>query len=165
MYNEYCDPQWWVNQIETRCKNTQKASERYVKSDRRFKKLLFLSFIFVAFGIVTGIFADLYMVNLIKSMGESLETLLMFIAGILAGFTIDEYRNRSMILENACRLRPLIFKKMINEMVQKGILQQSKVQICLSHIQNGAAQMSQSGDEGLSALKDVINNVIKEICT
>lgn len=126
--------------------------------------LLLFSFIVLALGIIVGIFADLQTANIIKSVEESLKTLLMFIAGILAGFTIDEYRNRAIILENASLLRPQVFREIIEEMERGGKLQASKAQRCLSHILNGKAQMSKSGDEGLSALKDVINNVIKEMC-
>ena len=156
--------EWWVKQIEVKCEIRQKESEKYRKSDRRFKILLLSSFVVLAFGITTGVLTDLQTANLIKSIGESVETLLMFIAGILAGFTIDEYRNRSKILENASLLRPLIFKELIKELEQKDLLQSSQAINCISHIQNGASQMSKSGEEGLSALKDVINNVIKEIC-
>jgi len=165
MNKEYCKAEWWVRQVEAKCETKQRESEKYRKSDHRFKILLLFSFIVLAFGIAIGIFTDLQTANFIKSIGESLKTLLMFIAGILAGFTIDEYRNRSTILENASLLRPLIFEEIIKEMEQKGILQPSQIQKCILHIQNGAAQMSKSGDEGLSALKDVVNNVIKEIYT
>jgi hypothetical protein len=164
MNKEYCQTDWWVKQIEGECEKRKKKSEKYRKSNRRFKMLLLFSFIVLAFGIAIGMFADLQTTTITKSIGESLETLLMFIAGILAGFTIDEYRNRATILENASLLRPIVFKEMIKNMERKGKLQAPKVQKCLFHIQNGAAQMSKSGDEGLSVLKDVINNVIKEIC-
>jgi len=164
MNKEYCRMEWWVKQIEVKCEVRQKESEKYRKSDCRFKILLLSSFVVLAFGISIGMLADLQTANIIKSIGESLETLLMFIAGILAGFTIDEYRNRATILENSSLLRPSIFEELIKEMGKRGKLQASQVQKCLLHIQNGAAQMSKSGDEGFSALKDVINNVIKEIC-
>lgn len=164
MNKEYCRREWWVKQIEVKCEARQKESEKYRKSDRRFKILLFFSFLVLAFGIAIGMLADLQTANIIKSIEESLETLLMFITGILAGFTIDEYRNRASILENSSLLRPSIFEELIKGMGQRGDLQASQVQKCFSYIQNGAAQMSKGGDEGLSALKDVINNVIKEIC-
>lgn len=122
MNKEYCRTEWWVEQIEVKCKARQKESEKYRKSDHRFKILLLFSFVVLAFGIAIGMVADLQTANIIKSIGESLETLLMFIAGILAGFTIDEYRNRASILENSSLLRPSIFKELIEEMEQRGEL-------------------------------------------
>ena len=165
MNKEYCKEEWWLRQIKTKCETKQKESENYIKSNNRFKILLLFSFIVLTFGIVVGIITDLQTTNFAKSIGESIKTLLMFIAGILAGFTIDEYRNKSIILENASLLRPLIFEEIIKEIGQKGIIQTSQIQKCISHIQNGASQMSKSGGEGFAALKEVVNNVIKEICT
>ena len=165
MNNKYREIDWWIEQIEAKCKEEQKKSEKYRKSDHIFKILCIFSCIVLVFGIAIGLLTDLQTVNLIKRIGESIETFLLFIAGILAGFTIDEYRNRATILENSSLLRPSIFKKMICDIGTKlNWNSSSKFQNCFKYIQDGASQMSKSGDEGLSALKEVIKNVIDEIC-
>ncbi|MBW9221516.1 hypothetical protein KKP97_00440 [Methanothermococcus sp. SCGC AD-155-C09] len=179
MKDKYCKVEWWINQIEDKCKTIQKESEEYKKSNREFMKWSLISFFTFVLGIIIGLCdlfvfvlgidiglrTDLNAVNIIKSIGESCETTLLFIATILAGFAINEYRNRSNILKNASSLRPEIFEEMIQEMGKKGILQQSQVDKCISYIQNGESQMRKSGNEGLSYLKDVINNVINKICS
>jgi len=164
MNKEYCNSQWWLTQIETRCKNEQKRCERYTNSDVRSRELLIISFIVVFLGIIVGLLADLQASSLIKSIGKGFETLLMFIAGIIVGFTIDEYRNKSTILEESSLLRPRKFEEIVKEIQRGGKINQSQADRCISYIENGASQMSKSGEAGLSALKNVIDNVIREMC-
>lgn len=87
----------------------------------------------------------------------------MFIASLLAGFTIDEWRNRAAILENATLLRPSVFHSLIDEVAKDRRLEPSKIENCYKLVRNGEGQMSKGGDDGLSALKAVIQNVIEKI--
>ena len=165
MKNKYCKVEWWINQIENKCKIVQKESEEYKKSDHEFKKWFCISIFVFVLGVVIEFCANLQSENFIKAICKSCKTTLLFIASILAGFAIYEYRNRSKILENASSRRAEIFEEIIQELENKGILEPSQVNKCIRHITNGATQMGKSGKEGLSALKDVVEKVIKEICS
>jgi len=151
--NKYCEVEWWINQIENKCETIQKESEEYKRSDLEFKIFLIISFFIFVLGIIGYHIYELY------------GSVLLLITSILVSFTYKKYKNRSNILENASLLRPKIFKKMIQEMGNKGILRPSQVKKCIRYINEGAAQMSKSGKEGLTALKDIVMKVIREICS
>lgn len=184
MSKDYKNQKWWLNEVESRCKQAQKGIERFKKSDIRFKKLLLFSFIVVGVGIfigflfqdtsttvLTGKITDNNTVVILKETSygiapriiRSFETLIMFVTGIIVGFTIDEYRNRTTIIEESCFLRPQKLEGMVEELRKGNTIDSPQASKCLSQIQNGAAQMSKSGNEGFIALKDVVNNILNEI--
>jgi hypothetical protein len=163
MNNLYSDPQWWLNEIEHRCRNQKKSSEEYRRANRRLTALFASSLIASVSGVGAGICADFQTHTVVRSIAESVETLAMFIASLLAGFTIDEWRNRAAILENATLLRPSVFHSLIDEVAKDRRLEPSKIENCYKLVRNGEGQMSKGGDDGLSALKAVIQNVIEKI--
>ena len=181
--NKY-NQEWWTREVKSKCIDEQRKTNKFIKSNVRFRSLFVLSFVVMAVGIsigflfkstdtsiLTGKMADNNAVIILKdtyyglsaNVIRSVETLIMFIVGIIVGFSIDEHRNRSTIIEEACLLRPHKLEEIVKELDNKGEINHSQALSCIYHIQNGAAQMSKSGDEALTALKDVVSNILKEI--
>lgn len=184
MSKDYKNQKGWLNEVESGCKQAQKGTERFKKSDVRFKKLLLFSFIVVGIGIfigflfqdtsttmLTGKITDNNTVVILKETSygiapriiRSVETLIMFVAGIIVGFTIDESRNRTTIIEESCSLRSQKLEEMVEELRKGNTIDSSQASKCLSQIQNGAPQMNKSGNDGFIALKEVVNNILNEI--
>ena len=64
MSKDYKNQEGWLNEVESGCKQAQKGTERFKKSDVRFKKLLLFSFIVVGIGIfIEFLFQDTSVVS------------------------------------------------------------------------------------------------------
>jgi len=153
----------FIKKIESKCKNVVKNSEQYKESNKKFLLLLAVSIIILILGLIIGAISDLILQEIYKSLGKSFNTLFMFMAGITAGFTIEEYKNNNNILKNACTLRPEILFDILNDCEKKGEISPPQKDRCIVHVKNGFAQMQIQGS-GDSALRDVVENIQKEVC-
>jgi hypothetical protein len=181
MNDDYDDVNWWLAEVNKRCINSLKKSTKIKKSNKKFTILLIVSLFFIIFYIFleflfpetsvskyvgtitennTIIYNELTTVDS-NRIFQSIGNLFLFVAGIVFGFTIDEYRNKRIILEESCLLRSQALKNIIIELNGEKIIENDQAERCKKIIENGASQIDQYGDIGINALNDVIENIKK----
>ncbi|MHA1269296.1 MAG: hypothetical protein ACTSPY_05860 [Candidatus Helarchaeota archaeon] len=165
MNEKYCTKDWWIKEINILCKKKIKKEPRYKKSYKLFIILLFIAIIVVSSGVFIGISCDLILKNeIISSILDKINRLIIYIGGLITGFAINKYRNITKILNEYSHYRVNISEKIIKNLFEKKIINGVQFDNCKKYISNGASHISSPTQDGIRALNDIIENIIKEIC-
>ncbi|MCL0075640.1 hypothetical protein M1O17_01995 [Dehalococcoidia bacterium] len=153
MAKHLLSPEWFKDKVESKAVKTQKETAAY-----KHVRMLFWLFLSI-FVITLSVGVYLNVVCVIQGWGA----VALFFSGLFAGLTIDKFRSKRSVLEEAYAQRGNALMELISELHKNGTIDEYKAETCNGIIKDGYSQMQLPSDQGSQALQNVITRIVEQV--